>query len=67
MDTRTDYPGASTEWACARKKAYPDEKFAKRVARQVNEREGADVVVHYACTRCGRWHIGRRPAAELQQ
>lgn len=61
---RTDYPDASTEWTCARKKAYPDEKFARRVAAQVNEREGRPAVVHYACTRCGRWHIGRAPAAK---
>jgi len=57
-----DYVNASTEWACNRKKAYPDEKFAKRVARQMREERGADVVA-YACTRCGRYHIGRSPGA----
>lgn len=58
MTTRTDYPGASTEWTCARKKAYPDEKLAAKVARKMREERNIDVV-HYACTRCGRYHIGR--------
>ena len=61
-EMRTDYAGASTEWTCARKKSYPDEKFAKRVARQMREERGVDVVA-YACTRCGRYHIGRAPSA----
>jgi len=56
---RTDYAGASTQWTCARKKAYPDEKIASKVAARMR---GEDKnVVHYACTRCGRWHIGRAP------
>lgn len=59
---RTDYAGASTEWACTRKKAYPDEKFARRVAARIREEEGVNVVA-YACTRCGRFHIGRAPGA----
>ena len=57
MTTRTDYPGAPTEWACSRKKAYPDEKMARRIAARMRD-EGKNVV-HYACTRCGRYHIGR--------
>lgn len=56
---RTDYQNASTEWACARKKAYPDEKLAKKVAGRM--RDEGKPVVHYACTRCGRFHIGRAP------
>jgi len=55
---RTDYADASTEWACTRKKAYPDEKMARKVAGRMRAEKGADVVV-YACTRCGRYHIGR--------
>jgi methenyltetrahydromethanopterin cyclohydrolase len=58
---RTDYEDADIAWVCARKKAYPDEKFAKRVASRMREDKGADVVA-YACTRCGRFHIGRAPA-----
>jgi hypothetical protein len=58
---RTDNPDSSTEWTCVRKKAYPDEKTAKRVANTMRNERGADVV-HYGCTRCGRYHIGRRPA-----
>jgi hypothetical protein len=59
---RTDYADASTKWACARKKAYPDEKTAARVAGRMRAERGADVVA-YGCTRCGRWHIGRAPGA----
>lgn len=68
---RTDYADSSTAWTCARKKAYPDEKRAAAVARRLTaENAGPDarpgfeghVVVHYACTRCGRYHTGRAPA-----
>lgn len=59
---RTDYSGAATEWTCARKKAYPTEKLAKQVANRMRENRGADVVA-YACTRCGSYHIGRRPGS----
>lgn len=65
MDTRTDYAAADTAWVCARKKAY-DQRLARKVALRINAREGHDVVVPYACTRCGQYHIGRRPAAELE-
>jgi len=61
MDQRTDYARASTEWACNRKKAYPDEKLAKKVAARIRAEKDVDVVA-YACTRCGRYHIGRAPA-----
>lgn len=61
METdRTDYPDAATEWACTRKKAYHDERLAKKVAARMRD-EGKNVV-HYACTRCGLFHIGRRPS-----
>ena len=60
MTERTDYENASTEWTCARKKAYPEERMARRVAARMRD-EGKNVV-HYACTRCGRFHIGRAPA-----
>ena len=56
-----DYANAATEWTCTRKKAYPDEKLARRVAARMRD-EGKNVV-HYACTRCGRYHIGRAPGA----
>lgn len=58
---RTDYEGAATAWTCARKKVYPDEATAKKVAHRMREDRGANVV-HYGCTRCGRYHIGRAPA-----
>lgn len=51
---------AGREWACFRKKAYPNEKLAKSVARKINA-DGADVVV-YACAHCGQFHVGRRLA-----
>ncbi len=57
-----DYDGADTAWACARKKAYADESFARRVARQVRETHGHGVeLVAYACRHCGSYHIGRAP------
>jgi hypothetical protein len=55
---RTDYPGAPVERACARKKAYPTERLAARVAAKVHDERGV-VVVPYGCTRCGQWHLGR--------
>lgn len=61
MSMPTDYANADTAWVCARKKAYPDEKLARRVAARMREEKGADVVA-YMCTRCGRFHIGRAPA-----
>lgn len=57
---RTDNPEVDARWTCNRKKAYPDEKTAAKVARKVNAREGTDLV-EYGCGHCGRWHIGRRP------
>ncbi len=61
MPDRTDYDNADIRQSCTRKKSYPDEKFAKRVARQMREERDADVVA-YGCRHCGRYHIGRAPA-----
>ena len=55
----TDYASAPSQWACHRKKRY-DEKLATKVANRLRFEKGADVQP-YACTRCGGWHIGRRP------
>lgn len=69
MTTATDYANASTEWTCARKKAY-SEDVAKAVARRLNAENSSGqgrpgfegvTVQPYACTRCGRYHIGRVP------
>lgn len=60
---RTDSPDAAQAWVCNRKKAYPDEKMAKRVAARMRAEKGADVVA-YGCGLCGRWHIGRRPRGQ---
>lgn len=57
---RTDYPGADVIQTCTRKKAYGDERLAAKVASRMRS-EGKNVV-HYACTRCGSYHIGRAPA-----
>jgi len=57
---RTDNPDADVIRACTRKKAY-DEKTARSVAGRIRDQHGADVV-SYARTRCGRYHVGRRPA-----
>jgi len=51
-------PAAS--WSCHRKKAYPDEKIAAKVARKINDGDVAADVVAYACYNCGRYHVGRR-------
>lgn len=58
---RMAYDNADVRQACTRKKAYPDEKFAKRVARNMRDERGADVVA-YGCPHCGRYHVGRAPA-----
>lgn len=67
--THTSTPGADPRWSCARKKAYPDEAQARRVAARLNEQNSSGqgrpgyegvVVVAYACTEgCGRYHVGR--------
>ncbi len=61
MPDNVDYENAHVQQSCTRKKAYPDEKFAKRVARNMREERGADVVA-YGCRHCGRYHIGRAPS-----
>jgi hypothetical protein len=61
MPDNVDYDDADVAWSCARKKSYPDEKFAKRVAARMREERGADVRP-YGCRHCGRYHIGRAPA-----
>ena len=55
------YDNAHVMQSCTRKKSYPDEKFAKRVARTMREERDADVVA-YGCQHCGRYHIGRAPS-----
>lgn len=60
---RTDYAGADPRWSCARKKAYPTQELAAKVARKVcTENPGVNVVA-YGCTHCGSYHIGRAPGA----
>lgn len=53
-------PVASPVWSCFRKKAYPDEAIAKKVARRINEERGGRVRV-YACFECGQYHVGQIP------
>ena len=60
MPENTDYERADVRQSCTRKKAYPDEKFAKRVARQMRDERGANVRA-YGCRHCGAFHIGRSP------
>lgn len=65
----SDYREAPDAWVCNRKKAYPTESMAARVAAGLNSenmdeataREGfyGVVVVPYGCGRCGFWHLGR--------
>lgn len=52
-------PGADAIRACNRKKAYPTEDLAKKVARKVAEKSGDDIIA-YGCEYCGRYHIGHR-------
>lgn len=59
---RFDTRDAADQWACNRKKAYPSAEIADKVARNVNLRDETADLVSYACTRCGRWHVGRRMA-----
>ncbi len=58
IPTNFDYDNADSTWSCARKKAYTEEAFARRVARAMREERGAEVTV-YACRHCGSFHIGR--------
>lgn len=46
-------------WSCFRKKAYPDERVAKAVARDVRARSGVESIAAYRCEECGLFHIGR--------
>lgn len=45
-------------WSCVRKKAYPDEKMARRVASRAFELRGDRLHV-YPCHHCGRYHMAR--------
>lgn len=56
---RTESRVADARWACNRKKAYPDQKTAAKVARRINREKGTDLV-DYGCGHCGRYHIGAR-------
>lgn len=62
MSDHMVYENADVAWSCTRKKAYQDEKFAKKVAAQLRRERDADVVV-YGCTHCGSYHIGRAPGS----
>ena len=55
---RTDDVAVDARWTCNRKKAYPDEKTAAKVASRINREKGTNLVP-YGCGHCGRWHIGR--------
>jgi hypothetical protein len=64
----SDYAGVADQWVCNRKKAYPNEDMARRVAASLNLKNATSgardgfagvVVVPYSCGRCGRWHLGR--------
>jgi len=61
---RTVDAGADRRWSCARKKAYPTIGMARRVAGAVRAKAGGAHVVAYACTHCGRFHIGHARDAE---
>jgi hypothetical protein len=68
----TTNPDAAVAWSCARKKAYSDEAYAKRISAKLNAENSSGqgrpgyegvVVVPYGCTHCGYYHIGRSNAA----
>lgn len=61
MPANMDYAGADVQWSCTRKKAYPDEATATKVANRMNFEKKAGVQA-YGCSHCGRYHIGRKPA-----
>ena len=60
MPERMVYENSSVEWSCTRKRAYPTEKLAQKVAAHLRSENLADVVA-YGCTHCGRYHLGRPP------
>ncbi len=47
------------EASCAGKKAYPDHKLARAVARGVAEKRGVELRV-YQCELCGMWHLTKQ-------
>jgi hypothetical protein len=44
-------------WSCFRKKAYPTEAIAKKVANKIKHEHDAEVRA-YQCDHCGLFHIG---------
>lgn len=54
------YDGADPAWSCRRKKAYPTEAVARRVAVSVLTAAGVSLRP-YACELCGMWHVGASP------
>jgi hypothetical protein len=61
LPAAVDYDRADEGWSCHRKKAYPTEAFARRVAQKMRDERDANVVA-YGCRHCGSYHIGRAPA-----
>lgn len=53
----TDDDGAASD--CYRKKRYPDEAYARKVARRCFDERGA-LLRAYPCTRCGGYHLTRQ-------
>lgn len=50
--------------ACAGKNKYASREQAEDVRRHQEETRGVKTLQSYECPRCGRWHLGNRPASE---
>lgn len=44
-------------WSCVRKKAYTDEKLARRVASRAFAMRGDRLTVYPCVNGCGQWHL----------
>lgn len=51
-----------TRWTCYRKKSYPTEAIARKVANRIKFEQGVVLNV-YGCTSCGRYHLGKHMLA----
>lgn len=55
--TPVDYDDVHPKWSCHRKKSYPTQASAERVALVMTSLGNSNLRA-YGCRHCGLWHVG---------
>ena len=58
-----EQPSDDTRWSCLRKKRYPTEKIARKIANTAKFERGVALNV-YGCFNCGGYHLGSHRGVE---